>query len=87
MIEQDFESLARSISEGNQRARAEAHSRSARLASVLISSNPEKLDEFNSELADELHGLLEGSREDPTTGGTGSSATHASDSQGQPAEH
>ena len=80
MIERDFESLARSIVGANQRARAEAKNLSARLASVLLSGTQESLDEFNNELAREIHELSEGPGEDPATSGTDGGAADASDS-------
>ena len=79
MIERDLESLARSIVGANQRARAEAKNLSARLASVLLSGTQEALDEFNNELAREIHELPEGEGEDPATSGTDGGAADASD--------
>lgn len=80
MIEQQFEKFARSISERNAKGRADLQTQSARLSSILASGDDEGLEKFNGELERTLRELLEGSGEDPTTGGTDGSEGHGSDS-------
>jgi hypothetical protein len=82
-MSEQLEEAVRSICERNQRERAKTDQQSARLASILVAENWTELDDFNRELADGFHGLLEGAVEDPTIGGTDSGSGDGGNSSGE----